>query len=458
MNPLAAAALVGWIPISIALFAVFAPRTATLISILGGWMFLPEYKIITSGLPDYTKGAAVALGALLGLACFGGRHLTGLRPGRHDLPMLAWCLVPAAASLANGRGANDAIAVTLARLLQWGIPYLVGRAVFRGPDDLTALAKGLFVSGLVYAPFCLWEVRMSPQLHAMVYGFAQHSFVQCLRMGGYRPMVFMEHGLMVGLWMTVATAAGFSLWRYGGLRRLGRLPAGPLLLALLVSTLLCKSTGALALLVLVAAAIAGTHALRSRLPLQAMIAAPALFVFARVGLGWEAKDFTSMLESWAPDRAHSVQFRIHAEHAMLSAIWRKPLLGWSTWGVDPALDARDFAEPVVRDSYWIITASNSGLVGLALFFVLFCAPLLALVRRTPVDDWRSPRFAGTVAMALALWAFVCDCLFNAMINPAYIIALGGVTSLAARVPALAGAGPRPLVVPARAQRPVHCRP
>src|SRR5262252_2490310 len=126
MNTLAAAALVGWIPISIALFAVFAPRTATLISILGGWMFLPEYKIVASGLPDYNKGAAVAIGSLLGLVCFGGRHLTGLRPGRHDLPMLAWCLVPAAASLANGRGTNDAIAVTLARLLQWGIPYLVG--------------------------------------------------------------------------------------------------------------------------------------------------------------------------------------------------------------------------------------------------------------------------------------------------------------------------------------------
>jgi hypothetical protein len=48
--------------------------------------------------------------------------------------------------------------------------------------------------------------------------------------------------------------------------------------------------------------------------------------------------------------------------------------------------------------------------------------------------------------------------YNAMIHPAYILALGGVTSLAARVPALAGAGPRPLTVAARAHRPVHCRP
>jgi hypothetical protein len=458
MNTFAAAALIGWIPISIALFAVFAPRTATLVSMLGGWMFLPEYKLIASGLPDYTKGAAVSLGALLGLACFGGRHLAGLRLGRHDLPMLAWCLVPAAASLANDRGLNDAIAVTLARLLQWGIPYLVGRAMFPSPEDLTELARALFVAGLVYAPFCLWEVRMSPQLHAMVYGFAQHSFVQCLRMDGYRPMVFMEHGLMVGLWMTVATAAGFALWRYGGLRSLGRLPAGPLLLALLVTTVLCKSTGALVLLVLVACAIVGTRALRSRLPLQALIAAPALFVFARIGLGWEAKDLTAMIENYAPDRARSVEFRIVAERAMLSAVWRRPLLGWSSWGVDPSFDARGSAQPVIRDSYWIITASNYGLVGLALFFCLFCVPLLALVRRTPVHEWRSPRFAGTVVVALALWAFVCDCLLNAMINPAYIVALGGVTSLAARVPALAGAGPRPFMAPARTHRLIRCQP
>ena len=59
------------------------------------------------------------------------------------------------------------------------------------------------LGGLIYVPLCLFEVRMSPQLHNMVYGFAQHSFGQTVRGGGWRPMVFMQHGLAVGLFMSV---------------------------------------------------------------------------------------------------------------------------------------------------------------------------------------------------------------------------------------------------------------
>ena len=38
---------------------------------------------------------------------------------------------------------------------------------------------------------------ISPQLHFMTYGFYQHEFTQVVRMGGYRPMVFLQHGIAV---------------------------------------------------------------------------------------------------------------------------------------------------------------------------------------------------------------------------------------------------------------------
>src|SRR5262245_20058831 len=190
MNGIVGIALVGWLPFSIAVFALLSPRPAALVTMIGGWLFLPVASLSFPGLPDYTKYTAVSLGTLAGLVLFGSRAFVGLRPGWHDLPMLLWWAVPAASSLADGHGGYDAIAATVTPAVQWGIPYLVGRALFRDLDGAAQLARGICIGGVVYAPLCLWEARMSPQLHATVYGFAQHDFDQCIRDHGYRPMVF----------------------------------------------------------------------------------------------------------------------------------------------------------------------------------------------------------------------------------------------------------------------------
>ena len=70
-----------------------------------------------------------------------------------------------------------------------------------------------------------------------------------MRLGGWRPAGFMASGLMLGMWMTSATLLGAWLWFTGSLKKLGKRNAGPLVLALFVTTILCKSTGALLLLI-----------------------------------------------------------------------------------------------------------------------------------------------------------------------------------------------------------------
>jgi hypothetical protein len=42
---------------------------------------------------------------------------------------------------------------------------------------------------------------------------------QTMRFGGWRPTVFMEHGLMVGMWMSMAAMIGLWLWWTGTLKR-----------------------------------------------------------------------------------------------------------------------------------------------------------------------------------------------------------------------------------------------
>src|SRR5260370_24213231 len=88
------------------------------------------------------------------------------------LPILVWCCVSTFVSaITNGLGFYDALSAVIANMLIWGVPYLLGRMYFGSVEGLRELAIGLMIGALAYVPFCLYEVRMSPQLHAKIYGF-----------------------------------------------------------------------------------------------------------------------------------------------------------------------------------------------------------------------------------------------------------------------------------------------
>jgi hypothetical protein len=117
---------------------------------------------------------------------------------RRDLPMAVWCVCPMFSSLANDLGVYDGLSQSLEQTIVWGVPYWIGRAYFTDFKALRDLALGIVIGGLIYVPFCLVEMRFSPQWHTWSYGYFQHDFTQVFRFGGYRPVVFMEHGLAVG--------------------------------------------------------------------------------------------------------------------------------------------------------------------------------------------------------------------------------------------------------------------
>jgi hypothetical protein len=71
-----------------------------------------------------------------------------------------------------------------------------------------------------------------------------------------------------------------------------------------------------------------------------------------------------------------------------------------------------------------------------------------------VSEWLAPRAAGAATLAVALCMFVCDCMFNSMMNPVYIVALGSLTSVAAGDAALQ---PGLLLRPQRRRGPLRAR-
>src|SRR3982751_1057662 len=221
-------ALFAWVPIVMLLFAALPPRRAVISAFVGGWLFLPIFSIDLVGIPPFSKVSASAYSVLLGAVLFDSGTLTPYRFRWFDLPVVVWCFTPLASSVSNGLGVYDGLSACLSEIVLWGIPYYLGRVYFSDWEAIRELATGVFVGGLIYMPLTWLEMRMSPQLHKWVYGYHQHQFAQTIRDGGYRPMVFMQHGIACAMWMTAAAIVGVWLWATGVIKRVAGMPVAVL--------------------------------------------------------------------------------------------------------------------------------------------------------------------------------------------------------------------------------------
>jgi len=427
MSPLVSVALVAWVPFALLLFFMMPVRRAVVVTCVAGWLLLPVAGLSVPGLPDWTKTTAVSVGMLLGLVLRRPDRLLALRPRIADLPMLSWCLVPLASSLANGLGAYDGLAAMLVRVIDWGIPWIVGRAVFRTPAELEELVRGIVLGAVCYVPLCVFEMVMSPQLHRIVYGFHQHDFIQTVRGDGYRPMVFLNHGLMVGLWMTAGTVGAWCLWRAGRLRVPGGLPPVLVVAGLFGTLVFCRSAGALALAVGAIGMVEAWH--RSRLalaPLLAVALVPGYLVLRTAG-DWHGEAVVAEVAALSEQRAESLAFRFENDRIFAERAALQPVFGWGGWGrmCPPGRE-----DEVVTDTLWIIAYGQNGLVGLASVFGLILVPVLRTIRRRAGAALAPPRWAGT-ALAAILVVFALDSLLNAMPNPVFVAAAGALAGIPA---------------------------
>lgn len=427
---MSAIALVGILPITGALFLLFPPRVAVALAYLVGWLFLPQASIdIPGALPNWDRVHSLALSALVAVIVLDGSRLLRLRPKLLDLPILAYCLViPVASAVLNGLGFYDGISQSVGTTLGFGVPYLIGRLYFGDEQGLRNLALVVFVAGLIYIPFCLWEVRFSPQLHRNIYGFHQHSFGQTYRLGGWRPVVFLQHGLAVGMLMTCASLMGMWLWTT---KQLGRwhTEGAVALCVLILTTFLCKSFGSLVLLALGMAALLACRYLGSRALIIALALVPPVYMSARLSGSWAADGVTQAVATVAPDRAASLAFRIHNENLLIAKGLEQPILGWGGWNRGRVEDETRGGKMVVTDGMWIISFNRQGLVGLSVLTALFLLPSVLLVLRGVRNQGGD---AVAIGLAVMLAVYMIDNLANAMFTPFNPLAMGGLFGWLAR--------------------------
>lgn len=428
-NILVTVALFGWIPLVLVLFMLLPARRAVIVATLGAWLFLPMWGFKLPGIPDFSKVSATSIGLLLGVLLFDSPRLLVYRFRLLDLPMALWVIAPSISSLVNGIGAYDAISALVAQLVMWGIPYFIARLYFTDLASLRELAIGIFVAGLIYMPLCLYEVRMSPQLHRFVYGYHPSAFTMTRRFGGYRPMVFMQHGLMLGMWMATATLTGLWLWWNGALKRLWGMDLQWLVIAMAVTTVLCRSTGSILLLALGFAVLLAARWTRSSVPMLALLALTPLYIAARLGgLGIEDTMVSISREFISVDRGNSLRFRLQNEDLLLIRAMHQPMFGWGRSGA-ARVRSSEGEDLAVTDGLWIITLGNYGLLGVASITAALLLPGLWLCRRFPARDWGHPALAAPLVMGVLLALYMMDNLMNAMVNPVFELMAGATVSI-----------------------------
>jgi hypothetical protein len=416
-----------WIPTMLVLFAVMPPRRAVIVSFLGAWLFLPMMTYPLPMLPDYTKMSATCAGVFIATAIYDAKRILRFRPRWVDIPIVVYCFCPFLTSLLNGLGAWDGTSEVIRQIITWGLPYLIGRLYFNDARGLRELAIGIIIGGLLYAPLCLFEVRMSPQLHNMVYGFFKRT-VQ-MRFGGWRPSVFMDGGLQVGMFMTAASLVAVWLWTTRAWRKLWGVPAGWLLIPLVGTTILCRATGALALLALGLLVMWTSARTKSRIAIACLLAIVPMYLVLRSTGAWQGEPIVSIANWISTDRGGSLKFRFDNEDKLAAKAMQQPLFGWGAWGRGRIHDEWG-TDTAVTDGWWIIEFGLHGLVGVASCFGILLVPLSTLARRYSARQLASAELAPAFSLGILVTLYAIDCLPNALINPVFMLVGGAVTSFA----------------------------
>lgn len=419
--------LVLWPVVAIVMFRKLPLERALIWCILGGYLVLPpvaEFNLPM--LPALDKVTIPNLMALMMITLGLGYKLRLMPRAMTGRALLVLFLFsPFLTVLSNGEPLfygpqmipglrpYDAISAVANQAILL-VPFFLARQFLASAQGLRELLLALVIAGLIYSLPVMLEARLSPQLNVWVYGFFQHDFSQALRFGGYRPFVFLYHGLWVAFLMLTTVMAALALARHEGAQTRPRNLV--IVLYLLVMLVLCRSLGPLvyAVAVLPLLAFAGPRFL---LRLSYGLAAIVLLYPILRGTGVfpvdTLLDYAALIDA---DRAGSLAFRFHHEEALLERAAEKALFGWGGWGRGLIFDPFSGALTSVADGRWVIVIGQFGWIGYIVEFGLLSLPLMLLAFQahrladTAISPWLAP-------LALILAINMVDLLPNATLIP-----------------------------------------
>lgn len=429
--------LFSWPLVAVALFRLMSFERALVWTIIAGHLLLPsETQIKFPMIPVIDRSTVPALSATL--LCLLMARKTTLKPdpmartwkivllGLLGLVVLTPLLtvVQNTQPFINGKVHLPGLRFYDAYNMMSGIifqmvPFWLGLRYLNTREGHKVLLEAFVIGGFLYTFPALLEVRISPQLHRWVYGFFPHNFVQSIRDGGFRPTVFLNHGLMVGIFFALSIVSAIVLYREA--RREGRQAVYWLAAAIwLTGTLyLTKTLGALALAAIFATA---TMLLGRRLQvtLGVFVAVVVLLYPMLRGAGLIPVDTVhDIAASISEERASSLKFRLDNEDALLARANEKPLAGWGGWGRNSIFDPDSGRMTSITDGIWLIFIGIYGWFGYIGRFGLLTVPILLFALRGRLNG---PSMI-TPGLIMVLSVALVDLLPNAgLVNYVWLMA------------------------------------
>ena len=430
--------LFGWPLICLILFARFEFRLALILSIVGAFLFLPahfsrDFPLI----PPVDKALVGGLGAFLGAVVFAAKVnpstvLPGWFPKSNIIRILILMLLVGAVvtALANsgrlvyagglrvqkGLSFYDGFTQSISYVVLL-LPFLIGRRYLNTSESHRVLVVALAVLAMIYSLPTLFEVRMSPQIQKLVYGFHGGNWRQNLRAGGFRPYVFLNHGLMLSIFLFAGFAATLGCIRFlkGSQRSLAFGAAVWLFLTLILS----KSLGALVLGIGL-----GLMVLLFKARLQLTIAAIICAMF----MVWPllrsndiipTDQLVELAGSASEDRAGSLKYRFDNEDILLDRALKKPITGWGHWGRNRVINEKG-QDVSTTDGGWIITLGEGGFLRYIGLFGLITVPIMLMaIRRYPIE-------LSTAAAIMIATGSLVNVLPNSTISPVVWLVVGAI--------------------------------
>ena len=419
-------ALLIWPVVAVCLYSRLPIARATLWTVLGGYLLLPVGTVMKIQMvPEFDKSSIPNLSAFLCCTLFARRLPKIFRGfGLPEISVLAIIIGPFISSMLNtdpiqigrtslpGVGAYDAGSAVIFQFI-FMLPFFLGRQFLRRPEDSTEILRILVIAGLVYSLPMLFEIRMSPQLHLWVYGYFPHSFFQQIRDNGFRPVVFLGHGLIVAFFAMTTSVAAAALWRTN--TRVTRFSAAGITAYLSFVLVLCKSAGALVYgLVLVPLTRWARPALQLRIA-TILVSIALCYPMLRVAGLVPTTSILETAQSIDADRAASLGMRFSQEKMLLDHAWQRPWFGWGRFGRGRVYDS-DGVDISTTDGHWINVMADFGLFS---FFAQFGLLALVVYRAAGalklVSTAREKEHLAALTLIVAINIF--DLIPNSSISP-----------------------------------------
>lgn len=324
---------------------------------------------------------------------------------------------------------TESLSLFVSLIIKVYVPFIVGYSLLSSNKSHEEVIKLIFILGLFYSVLMLYEVRMSPQLHTKIYGFFPHDWIQQIRAGGFRPVVFLGHGLLVALYGAITAIAAFALWRnkHKITKGKGAMIFGYCCLVLV----LCKTYSAVIYLLFFASlSLFLSEKMRMRaLSLVALI----VLMFPAIRHQLPLSDITAFFMDLNPDRAGSLQYRFDHEDKLLVKANEKPWFGWGTWGRNRIYHSVTGEDLSVTDGAWIIRYGVFGWLGYLAAMGLIAYPVIAYAKSMKKHSSNQSLSPYTPAMCAILVIYLIDQIPNASLSHlTYLIAgavLGGAKQL-----------------------------